>query len=372
MNTCLITSLMGPANIRPLKNIFNILSTVSGSISLIITSNENISFSNDGILHFYKTNYKFGAYKASRIFRYVYNQIKISLYLMKIYDDIDVCVFYMGETLIVPIFVSKLLGKKIIVVMCGNLEQEIEIKRDALTQPLKVVKKINMYICDKIIIYSSILIVKWGLEKFRDKIALAPEHYLNLTDFNIEESINKRLDLVGYIGRLGKEKGIINYMKAISLIFIRNNNLHFFVGGEGNLRNDVEKIIGKLDPKLNLEFSGWISHEELPIYLNKLKLIVLPSYTEGLPNMMLEAMACGTPVIATPVGSIPDIIKDGDTGFIMENNSPECIAANVIRALENPDLQGIAKRARTLVENEFTFDKAVERWRKILVEICED
>jgi glycosyltransferase involved in cell wall biosynthesis len=81
---------------------------------------------------------------------------------------------------------------------------------------------------------------------------------------------------------------------------------------------------------------------------------------------MLEAMACGTPVLATPVGAIPDVIKDGETGFIMEDNSPECIARNIIRALNHPNLEQIAQNARALVEKEFTFEKAVERYREIL------
>ena len=101
-------------------------------------------------------------------------------------------------------------------------------------------------------------------------------------------------------------------------------------------------------------------------YLNELKLLVLPSYTEGLPNIMLEAMACGTPVLATPVGAIPDVIKDGETGFIMENNSPERIAENVIRALNDSNLDIIVKNARELVEKDFTYEAAVERYRKIL------
>jgi len=84
---------------------------------------------------------------------------------------------------------------------------------------------------------------------------------------------------------------------------------------------------------------------------------------------MLEAMACGTPVLATPVGAIQDVILDGKTGFIMENNSPECIAENVVRALNSPDLEQIAEDGRRFVEENFTFGKTVESWKGILQNI---
>ena len=81
---------------------------------------------------------------------------------------------------------------------------------------------------------------------------------------------------------------------------------------------------------------------------------------------MLEAMACGTPVLAAKVGAIPDIITDGKTGFIMENNSPECIAENVIRALNTPNLEEISENGRKFVEENFTFESAVARWNGVL------
>jgi len=84
---------------------------------------------------------------------------------------------------------------------------------------------------------------------------------------------------------------------------------------------------------------------------------------------MLEAMACGTPVLATSVGMIPEVIADGETGFIMENNSPGCIAQNVTRALNSPKLERVAKNGRQLIVENFTFETTVLRWQKIFDEL---
>ena len=113
---------------------------------------------------------------------------------------------------------------------------------------------------------------------------------------------------------------------------------------------------------------GWVSHNDLPDLLNELRLLVLPSFTEGLPNILLEAMACGTPVLSTGVGSVPDVITEGETGFLMDSNSPETIAQSVVRVLGCPDFEVVARRALDHVVTNFTLGNAVDAWTTILAE----
>jgi len=138
------------------------------------------------------------------------------------------------------------------------------------------------------------------------------------------------------------------------------------IGGDGHLKNSIQSVLQEEKLTDYVDLPGWVSNENYPKYLNQLRLLVLSSYTEGLPYTILEAMTCGTPVLATPVGAIPDIIIDGKTGFIMEDNLPECIAENVSRALRSPNLDKIAENGRRFVEENFTFEKTTENWNRIL------
>jgi glycosyltransferase involved in cell wall biosynthesis len=240
---------------------------------------------------------------------------------------------------------------------------------DVLSKLATSLSELCYGLCDNIILYSTALISEWRLEKYCKKIHIAHEHFLDFETFTSTITYPNRPPLIGYIGRLSGEKGAQNFVQAIPSILEAQRDLCVLIGGDGPLKNSIStslKAIG-LTPKVGLP--GWISHDDLPRYLNKLRLLVVPSYTEGLPKIILEAMACGTPVLATPAGAIPDIIMDGKTGFIMDNNTPECIAENVIRALNSPDLERIAEAGKRYVEENFTFEKAVENWRSILEEI---
>ncbi|MCL0065577.1 glycosyltransferase family 4 protein [Dehalococcoidia bacterium] len=357
----------------PASNLVNILCSFSDDIQLITGGTSYGLFMKNKKVHAHEVKHRAGLNAFTRIRNYAKTQLKISYKLAKLSKNVDLWIFFIGgEFLILPILTAKLLRLKVVIALVGSGLKVAQIQKDHLYRILAPLMKINYTLSNRVILYSPNLIKEWNLEKYRNKISIAHEHFLDFDKFKITKKFDERNNLVGYIGRLSEEKGVLNFVKAIPKIIKGKDDLQFLIGGDGQLRDEIEEYLENenLNDKVNL--GKWIPHNELPNYMNELKLLVLPSYTEGLPNIMLEAMACGTPVLATAVGAIPDVIKDGQTGFIMENNSPECIAENVIRALKHPNLEKIARNARALVERDYTYEKAVESYKKILDEVLNE
>ena len=163
------------------------------------------------------------------------------------------------------------------------------------------------------------------------------------------KELPEKENIVGFIGKLWLVKGVLNFVESMPLILSQHENVKFILIGDGYLRGRVENDIKNFNIEDKVFLTGWIPHDRLPDYFKKIKLLVLPSYTEGVPGVLQEAMASGVVVLATSVGGIPDLLKDKETGFILENNSPECIARNVATALDTPRLDIIAGSARTLL-----------------------
>jgi glycosyltransferase involved in cell wall biosynthesis len=112
-----------------------------------------------------------------------------------------------------------------------------------------------------------------------------------------------------------------------------------------------------------------VPEADFPGFLNELKLLVLPSLGEGLPNIVLESMACGTPVLATSVGAIPDVITDGVNGFLIENNMPNTIAEGIEKAMKNQDLGSIGQAGSRLMATDFSKEQAVARYKRLFNEL---
>ena len=350
-----------------LLNFVNLLSSVAKNIYVIAS---NVAPKHYTGAYFYPVEHKGGTNAFRKIMNHLIFQVRVSYKLARLAKNVDIWIFFLGgESFLLPMLTAKLFNKKVVLVLGGYLEKEVECQRNIfLYKPPILSKKINCNLADKIVLYSERLSYCWNLEKYRNKVLIASRHFVDFNTFKMEKQLNERTNLVGYIGSLTELKGVLNFLKAIPML-VRRTGIMFLIGGDGPLQAQIEEYLNRenLNDKINLV--GWIPHDELPKYLNELKLLVLPSYSEGLPNILLEAMACGTPVLATPVGAIPDVIGDRKTGFIIEDNSPECIAKNIERALNYQNLEEIVESARELMERKFTYETAVERYRKILEDI---
>ena len=302
-------------------------------------------------------------------------QMKMCWILTKISKDIDIVIFYVGgANLLPPVLMAKALRKKVITsaIGLGSLgykkvhNNRLFSKGRAFTIILSVMEKTIFSLSDRVIVESPSVINFLDLGKYKQKLVTTGARYVDTELFQIKKELRERKNLVGYIGRLEEGKGVMNFFEAIPLILEKQDNLEFFLGGYGPLYDRIKERLRSNNLSRKVELMGWIPHDKVANYLNELKLLVLPSYSEGLPTIVLEAMACGTPVLATPVGGIPDVIKDGETGFIMENNSPKCFAENIVRVLECPDLDNVTKNARKLIKEKYTYEAAVERYKKSL------
>lgn len=313
----------------------------------------------------------------SKGFRFLLAQFTLPGAIVRLFsrvgDNLDIVFFFGGGAFLIPVVISKLLGRKVVLVLRGSLEREVQIQKNPLHKLLDSLERIDLALSDKIIIGSAILIDEWDLKKQCSKIAVAPycgsALFSDSSRFTPTKPLVERANTIAYIGRLEPEKGILNFIQAMPRLLGTRNDITALILGGGQLQNEVAQYLEQERLNDRVTFAGWVAHDDIPDYLNRLKLVVLPSYTEGLPNVALEAMACGTPVLATPVGSIPDIIKDGENGFIMEDNSPECIARNVTRALSQANLDQIGYNARAFVERQYSYEAAVESYRGILTSL---
>lgn len=259
------------------------------------------------------------------------------------------------------------MGKNPVLILGSSNSQLQKAKQSFLLKILTIEDRINFFLSKKIVVYSTHLIREWNLERYQDKIIIGHEHFVNFEHFSITKPFSTRDNVIGYIGRLSEEKGILNFVLALPGILQWNKNLKIYIIGDGPLLDQIRANLAQSGILNNVTLTGWIPHTELFQYLNEFRLLILPSDTEGLANIVLESMACGTPVLSTPVGALPDYIRDGETGFIMENNSPMSIQQNVIRSLSFPHLEKIVINGQELLEKEFTLKSAVKRYSEILM-----
>ena len=179
--------------------------------------------------------------------------------------------------------------------------------------------------------------------------------------------------------KLGKKDGDV-YMVTTSRLVEKNAigdvieslrylpaNVKFLILGEGPDEEALKKQVTSLKLDGRVTFLGYVPHADMPPYLHVSDIFVRPSLSEGLGNSFLEAMAAGIPVIATPVGGIPDFLRDGETGLFCEPKNPRSIAQKVEKLMRDRESRDyIVRNARKMVEERYGWAEVAGEMKTIL------
>jgi len=172
-------------------------------------------------------------------------------------------------------------------------------------------------------------------------------------ELNISDSI-----VIGYVGRLIPAKGLTYLISAMHQIQSEHSNIYLVIVGDGPERMNLERMTKSL--KMKVTFTGWQA-ETLPYYA-LMDIFVLPSFFEGLPNVILEAMAMEKPIVATDTGGIPDLIVNGKNGFLVPTRNSASISLNVKKLIESDELRrNMGRLNRETVIKKFSWKEIISK-----------
>jgi len=174
--------------------------------------------------------------------------------------------------------------------------------------------------------------------------------------------------IVASIGRLSREKGHADLLEAVAILKRQGHQFSLVLIGEGFERQTLEAKAHALQLDGMVYFPGYQVQPER--FLNDIDLMVLPSHTEGLPNVALEALLMEVPVLATSVGGTPEVISDGETGRLVPPHSPDSLAAGIIDFLAfRESWSRMARKGRLTVETQFDFQVRTRKLEVLYLEL---
>ena len=177
--------------------------------------------------------------------------------------------------------------------------------------------------------------------------------------------------VVGHVGRLSAEKGQARLLRVFPRVLESVPSARLMFAGDGPQMGALRDLARSLGVVSSTVFLGY--RDDIPEVFANLDLLVLSSDTEGLPNVVLEAMAMGVPVVATAVGGTPEVVEDRATGLLVPRDDEAALASAIIESLVSRDAaEERARRARAMVEKEFAMEALIQRthalYRELLAE----
>ncbi len=164
-----------------------------------------------------------------------------------------------------------------------------------------------------------------------------------------------------FLGLIGERKGVFDLLKAFKRLLEEGLEVKLYIGGNGEISR-LEEMINTYDISQHVDFLGWVGEEQKKRLFSKSDIYALPSYGEGMPMSILEAMSYGVPVVSTFVGGIPRLIKNHENGILIEPGDTDALYEALRMLLLKPELRKkIGKESVKTIKNDYMIDDTIRK-----------
>jgi len=216
----------------------------------------------------------------------------------------------------------------------------------------------------------NIKLLAWGAD---------PQKFFKINNFldqKFDFRDNENQTILLCLGRLVHKKGFSNLIKAMPKILEKNNNIKLVIGGDGPLKKDLEDLTITCGVNNSVKFFGGVNWDDVVLFLNSGDIFIQPSIRDkygnmdGLPTVILEAMACGLPIIASDIGGVRLVVKEGFNGKIIPPGNVGLLSESIISILKDKEfLIQMGENSRLLVENEFNWNYVANKFKNEFTKI---
>lgn len=272
-----------------------------------------------------------------------------------------------NEKFLLPKFASKILGMKVIMVEHRLLERFIQ------KNPFKSWYVRNSKYATAVAVSEAVKkgLIELGISKSRIKViynGVDAEKFKKAQNVQQEVQENEKIIRIGTISRLSKDKGVNYLIDAIDEIVKKYPNVQFNIVGEGPDEAKIREKINRTKLERKIKLLGFIGHSKVVKFLSNLDIFIFaPTHGESFGIVLAEAGIMGVSCVSSNVGGTSEVIKDGETGFVVPPSNTEALAKAMLKLIEDKSLRrSMGEKARVRVLEKFTLEKMINSFAEIV------
>jgi glycosyltransferase involved in cell wall biosynthesis len=316
-----------------------------------------------------------GPARFGRVLHVIHRVISLCIQMIRRRPSVVMGIYMMPHGLIAYVL-GRITGRQVCIHVIGGPGEVIDggYGVDEVRRPRKHLERLYLAILRRT---DFVMVVGSQTKKYLASHGVSPEriHFMSskidARRFRPTSRAHRDYDLI-LAARLIRLKRVDLFLRIVADLKLRHPHIRAAILGDGPLRRDLEQLAKSLGVGDHVEFLGF--HEQTQDYYSRAKVFVLTSSTEGLSLAMLEAMACGLPAVVPAVGDLADVVRDGVTGYLIEDNGQEAVVQKAFVAaldhlLEDAELRcTLGENARSTILHGYSVEDGARCWRTILGE----